>query len=121
MPFGREKRMSVRVGMATAAVLGLLASGAASAQSAAVVGKPEDGARKNTNCIGCHGIPEYKASFPLVYRVPKIAGQNEAYLASALAAYKSGERYHPTMKAIAASLTEQDMADLAAYYSRAAQ
>jgi cytochrome c553 len=69
-------------------------------------------------CIGCHGIPEYKTAFPVLYRVPKIAGQNEAYLVASLQAYKSGDRSHPSMKAISASLTDQDMADLAAFYAR---
>jgi cytochrome c553 len=67
-------------------------------------------------CIGCHGIPGYKTAFPDVYHVPKIAGQQPAYLVNALKAYKSGERSHPSMRGIAASLNEQDMADLAAYY-----
>jgi cytochrome c553 len=67
-------------------------------------------------CIGCHGIPGYRTAFPEVYHVPKIAGQQPAYLISALKAYKSGERSHPSMRGIAASLSDQDMADLAAYY-----
>jgi len=72
--------------------------------------------QKIAMCIGCHGIPGYKTAFPVVYHVPKIAGQQEAYLISALKAYKSGERSHPSMRGIAASLSDQDMADLAAYY-----
>jgi cytochrome c553 len=50
--------------------------------------------------------------------VPKIAGQHPAYVVKALQAYKSGERSHPSMRAIAASLTDKDMADLAAYYAQ---
>ncbi len=69
-------------------------------------------------CIGCHGIHDYKASFPLVYRVPMIAGQNAKYLEAALLAYKKGERSHPTMRAIAASLSEEDITALAAYYGQ---
>lgn len=68
-------------------------------------------------CIGCHGIPNYKASFPHVYYVPKIAGQSEKYISNALHAYKKGERDHPSMKGIAWSLKDQDIADLAAYYA----
>ena len=49
--------------------------------------------------------------------MPKIGGQHAAYIVSALQAYKSGERAHPSMRAIAATLSEQDMADLAAYYA----
>lgn len=81
-------------------------------------GSVADGSRKNSMCIGCHGIAEYKTAFPVLYRVPLIAGQHEAYLYNALMAYKAGDRSHPSMKAIAASLTPQDMADLAAFYAR---
>ena len=68
-------------------------------------------------CAGCHGISGYKTAFPEVYSVPKLGGQHAAYLIKALQAYRSGERAHPTMKAIAASLSDRDMADLAAYYA----
>lgn len=67
-------------------------------------------------CIGCHGIPGYKTAFPDVYHVPKIAGQQPAYIVNALKAYKSGERSHPSMRGIAASLSEEDMKRLADYY-----
>ena len=67
-------------------------------------------------CIGCHGIPGYKTAFPDVYHVPKIAGQQPGYIVNALKAYKSGERSHPSMRGIAASLTEEDMKELAEYY-----
>src|SRR5258706_5184733 len=72
-------------------------------------------------CIGCHGIPGYKTAFPEVYHVPKIAGQQQAYIVSALKAYKSGARSHPSMRGVAASLSEQDMAALAAYYGAPAK
>ena len=68
-------------------------------------------------CIGCHGIPGYQSSFPEVHKVPKISGQNAAYLAAALTAYRKGDRKHPSMKAVATSLSDQDIADLAAYYA----
>ena len=74
------------------------------------------GEKKAAMCIGCHSIPGYQASFPEVHKVPMLAGQNAKYMQSALAAYKSGDRKHPTMRAIATSLSDQDMADLAAYY-----
>jgi cytochrome c553 len=70
-------------------------------------------------CIGCHGIPGYKTAFPDVYHVPKIAGQQPAYLVNALKAYKSGERSHPSMRGIAGSLTEEEMKELADYYGGA--
>jgi cytochrome c553 len=76
------------------------------------------GEKKNAMCIGCHGIPGYQASFPQIHKVPMIAGQSAKYMVAALVAYQKGERKHPTMRAIAASLTDQDMADLAAYYAQ---
>lgn len=79
-------------------------------------GDASAGQKKIANCIGCHGIEGYQASFPEIHRVPKIAGQNAKYLAAALAAYKKGDRKHPTMHGNANSLSEQDMADIAAYY-----
>ena len=91
----------------------------AGAQAPAPVGNPDAGAHKNQMCIGCHGITGWRTAFPEVYKVPKIGGQYAAYLVKALQEYKSGERSHPSMRAIAASLSDQDMADLAAYYSGA--
>ena len=76
------------------------------------------GEKKAAMCIGCHGIHGYQASFPEVYKVPMISGQGAKYIVAALNAYKKGERKHPTMKSIAVSLTDADMADLAAYYEK---
>jgi len=67
-------------------------------------------------CAGCHGIPGYKTAYPEVYHVPKLGGQSPAYLVNALKAYRSGERQHPSMRGIAASLSDKDMEELAAYY-----
>jgi cytochrome c553 len=94
----------------------LLACAAVPAAQAQVTGNADAGKNKNSMCVGCHGIPMYKTAFPEVYQVPMIAGQTPQYIANALRAYKNGERSHPSMLAIAKSLTEQDMADLAAYY-----
>ena len=88
-----------------------------SAQAQEVQGDAKMGAKKNAMCIGCHGIIGYQASFPEVHKVPKISGQGAKYITSALNAYKKGERKHPTMRGIAASLTDQDIADLSAYYA----
>lgn len=82
-----------------------------------IQGDAKMGAKKNAMCIGCHGIVGYQASFPEVHKVPKISGQSAKYIASALNAYKKGERKHPTMRGIATSLSDQDIADLAAFYS----
>jgi cytochrome c553 len=89
-----------------------------SAQAQKLTGSVENGAKKTAMCVGCHGIIGYQASFPEIHKVPKIAGQSATYISAALAAYKAGDRKHPTMRAIADSLTEQDMADLAAYYAQ---
>jgi cytochrome c553 len=94
-----------------------LVAGSVWAQTPAPAGNAAAGAGKNSMCIGCHGIPGYKTAFPEVYSVPRIGGQHAAYIVKALQAYKSGERDHPSMRGIAASLSEQDMADLAAYYA----
>ena len=72
-------------------------------------------------CIGCHGIRGYKTAFPSVYHVPKIAGQSPTYIVNALKAYQSGERSHPSMRGIAASLSEETMKQLADYYGGAAK
>lgn len=93
----------------------LALAGAVSAASAQDATKGE---KKAAMCIGCHGIVGYQASFPEVHKVPMISGQNAKYIASALTAYRKGERKHPTMRGIAGSLTDADIADLAAYYEQ---
>ena len=81
-------------------------------------GSAASGEKKAAMCIGCHGIKGYQASFPEVHKVPMISGQGAKYIAASLAAYKKGDRKHPTMRAIATSLTEQDIADLSAFYEQ---
>ena len=73
--------------------------------------------KKIAMCEGCHGIAGYKTAYPVVYHVPKLGGQSREYLTNALNAYRSGQRKHPSMLGIAASLTDKDIADLAAYYA----
>ena len=85
--------------------------------TAFAAGDAAAGKQKTVMCAGCHGIPGYKTAFPSVYNVPKLGGQHAGYIVKALQGYKAGERSHPTMRAIAADLSEQDMADLAAFYS----
>jgi cytochrome c553 len=84
-------------------------------------GDAKAGEKKIAMCIGCHGIKGYQATFPEVYRVPMISGQNAKYISNALNAYRAGERRHPTMRGIASSLTDQDIADISAYYSTHSQ
>lgn len=88
------------------------------AAAADTTGNTKTAANKVENCIGCHGIPGYRASFPEVYQVPMLGGQSAKYIENALNAYKKGERKHPTMRGIAAVLSDQDIADVAAYYSQ---
>ena len=102
-----------------AAVAATIGAGAAVAQEAK--GDAAAGKKRVAMCEGCHGIPGYKTAYPVVYHVPLLGGQQAAYLVKALQAYKSGERSHPSMRGVAAGLSEQDMADLAAYYSGAAK
>jgi cytochrome c553 len=96
----------------------VLAGCAHVASAAEVVGNPKAAVTKIEMCIGCHGIPGYKAVFPEVYRVPMISGQSAAYLEAALKAYRKGDRKHPSMNGIAASLSDQDIADIAAHYAQ---
>lgn len=79
-------------------------------------GDPEAGREKADNCLGCHGVPSYTNVYP-TYHVPKLAGQYAEYIISALAAYRTGERKHPSMQAQAHSLSDEDQADIAAYFS----
>ena len=88
-----------------------------SAHAEEVKGDVKAGQKKNAMCIGCHGIVGYQASFPEIHKVPMISGQGAAYIASALNAYKKGERKHPTMRGVAQSMSDQDIADLSAYYA----
>lgn len=97
----------------------LVLSMAAASGSALAEGNPAAGKNKSSMCAGCHGIEGYRSVYPDTYRVPKIGGQHAEYIVAALKAYKAGERRHATMRAIAGSLSDQDMQDLAAYYSAA--
>lgn len=109
--------MSIRAGMmaiAAVATVSMASAGSVSAQTPA--GDAAAGRQKISMCIGCHGIEGYKTAFPEVYNVPKLGGQHPAYIVKALQAYKSGDRKHPSMVGIAATLSDKDMADLAAYY-----
>ena len=88
------------------------------AAAADVAGNADAAKNKVAMCIGCHGIPGYKATFPEVYQVPMLGGQSAKYIESALNAYKKGDRKNPSMRGIAAGLSDQDIADVAAYYAQ---
>lgn len=94
---------------------------AAISASGALAQDVKAGEKKIAMCIGCHGIAGYQASFPEIHKVPMIAGQNAKYIVAALQGYAKGDRKHPTMRGIAASLSEQDMADIGAFYEQQAQ
>ena len=110
--FGRGIWASVVaiVGLCAISVVG---SAPAQAQGE-IVGDAARGATLGYTCLGCHGIPNYKNSYPN-YRVPRLAGQHPEYIVIALQAYKNKERSHATMHANAFSLSDQQMADIAAY------
>jgi cytochrome c553 len=89
----------------------------AAGSGAALAQKPAEPVQdKVAMCAGCHGIAGYRTAYPVVYHVPKIGGQSPTYLANALKAYRSGERWHPSMRGIAASLSDEDIDAIAAYY-----
>ncbi|MEN8719790.1 MAG: cytochrome c [Oceanococcaceae bacterium] len=99
------------------AIAFFLLAGASAAASAADV---EAGKVKFDTCMGCHGIESYTNAYP-TYDVPRVAGQHAAYLEAALKAYRSRERNHPTMISQAASLSDEDIADIAAFLAQAGQ
>jgi cytochrome c553 len=103
------------------AALALVAIAAFGSTAQAQTPNADAGAKKVAQCIGCHGIPGYQASFPEIHKVPMITGQNAKYIAAALTAYKNGDRKHPTMRGIATSMSEQDIVDVAAFYERQGQ
>ena len=98
-------------------VLAVVATAVALPAAAQTKGDATAGKQKIQMCQGCHGIEGWRTAFPEVFHVPRIGGQHEAYLVSALKAYKSGDRNHPSMRAIAGSLSDKDMQDLAAFYA----
>lgn len=95
----------------TAAACGLLLLSPA----ALAAGDPAAGRIKSETCLGCHGIPSYYNTYP-TYRVPKLSGQHADYIVAALTAYRDGQRGHATMSAQGASMSDQDMADIAAFW-----
>jgi cytochrome c553 len=94
---------------------GVLALTALSAHA----GDAERGRKLAYTCMGCHGIENYKNAYPK-YSVPKLGGQNAAYIVAALQEYAAGDRWHPTMKGYASTLSAEDRADLAAWFAAAA-
>lgn len=92
----------------------LLMAGLCLTPPVAAEGDAEAGREIGYSCLGCHGIEGYRNAYPS-FRVPKLGGQKAGYLVIALKGYRSGERQHPTMEAQAASLSDQQIEDVAAY------
>ncbi len=105
-------RAAAKSGAGCAAILGVVIW----AQPAYAAGDAGDGEKKAYTCLGCHGVEHYVNVYP-TYKVPRVAGQHEAYLVAALQAYRNKTRSHPTMQANTANLSDQDIADIAAYFA----
>ncbi|HDP89976.1 MAG TPA: cytochrome c [Thioalkalivibrio sp.] len=86
------------------------------AAAAVQAGDPQAGRDKAATCMGCHGVPSYMNVYP-TYHVPRLGGQHPEYLEAALQAYRDGSRKHATMQAQAATLSDEDIADIAAYFA----
>lgn len=105
--------MTSKLLTALGVTLALALPGAALAQ-----GDVQAGREKAYTCLGCHGVSGYRNAYPS-YNVPKLGGQHAGYIVSALQAYKSGDRSHPTMQGLAQTLSTEDMEDIAAYFEAA--
>ena len=95
-------------------VAGFVCLSAATASAA----DAEKGGKLVYACLGCHGSENYKNAYPK-YSVPKLGGQNEAYIVAALGQYAAGDRWHPTMQGYASTLTPDERADIAAFFNSA--
>ena len=113
--------MRIALGVTGVILMAGLYAAAAQAQSTAPAPSAPAAKVNVSMCIGCHGLENYHTAFPEVYHVPKIAGQSQQYIIKALQAYRSGERSHPSMQGIAKTLSDQDMAALAAFYGGSAK
>ena len=102
-------------GLAVMGAIVFTGSGGAKADADPIAGK-----EKTRMCAGCHGIDDYRIAFPEVYSVPRLGGQVAGYVEKSLKDYRSGARKHIAMQGVAASLTDQDIADIAAYYASGA-
>lgn len=98
-------------------LVSLLGFGMMFSATAYAAGDVGAGEIKGQTCLGCHGVKNYNNAYP-TYHVPKLGGQHAGYLVAAMKAYKSGTRTHDTMFGNVADLTDQDMADIAAYFEQ---
>jgi cytochrome c553 len=110
-------RSGMRSGVLVAAAVCLgVASASVTAQEPGLKGNPQRGKALSYTCLGCHGVDGYKNAYPN-YSVPELEGQHPEYLAAALKGYRDGDRAHLTMHSQAASLTDQDIADVVSYFA----
>ena len=109
-----KNRRLIPGALAAALVVNVAALGAAGAARAE--GDLKAGQVKAIPCMGCHAIPGYSNVYP-TYHVPRVGGQHAEYLVAALKAYRAKERSHPTMRAQASTLSDQDIEDIAAFFS----
>jgi cytochrome c553 len=87
---------------------------------AQAAGNPNAGRVKSEACLGCHAVSSYNNVYP-TYHVPRIAGQNADYIVAALQAYRDGQRKHATMNIQAQSMSDEDMADIGAFWQAQGQ
>lgn len=110
-------RFWIRTGVVSVFAAGFAFAGAcAVAQTQVLKGDPVHGKAISYTCLGCHGVDGYRNAYPN-YSVPKLVGQHPEYITAALQEYKGDQRSHLTMHSQAATLSDQDMADIAAYFS----
>jgi cytochrome c553 len=108
---------SIRTGILSVFAAGFALAGAAAlAQAPVLKGDPVHGKAISYTCLGCHGVDGYRNAYPN-YSVPKLGGQHPEYILAALQEYRGDQRSHVTMHALASTLSDQDMADIAAYFS----
>jgi len=115
MSFARVQVLGAAL-LAAIAIALVIALGVAGTAQAA--GDAQRGKLLGYTCLGCHGVENYKNAYP-TYSVPRLVGQHPDYIVAALKAYRTKERSHGTMYAQASSLSDQDMADIAAYFAGA--
>ena len=89
------------------------AAALAMASAPAMAADAEAGKAKTATCVACHG----QNGIAIAPNYPNIACQNEKYLVDALKQYKSGARNNPLMKPMVATLSDEDIENVAAYYA----
>ena len=104
------KSLFTAIGLALSSTLTMAAGSEA---TATYVGNADQGTAKSATCAACHGADGNSAAADY----PKLAGQHATYLASTLKAYRDGSRANAIMAGMAAALSDDDIADLAAYYT----